>query len=131
MSTAPHTTPRRFGLTVGAAFAVLGSISWWRGHQIPPLVLWTMAGLLIVPGLLLPSILAPVQRGWMRFAMVLGNFNTRLILTLLFYVVFTPVGMIMRLFRDPLNRSLRSEGGSNWIRRPQEATDPASYERQF
>lgn len=122
---------RKFGLTVGTAFAVFGAISWWRGHELPPRVLWTLAGLLIVPGLLAPAILGPVQRGWMAFAMVLGHVNTRIILTVLYYLVMTPIGLIMRLFRDPLDRSLKDARESQWIRRDQTPVEPARYERQF
>ena len=122
---------RKFGLTVGTAFALFGAISWWRGHELPPRVLWTLAALLIVPGLIAPSILGPVQRGWMKFAMVLGHVNTRIILTALYYLVMTPVGLIMRLFRDPLDRSLKDTRDSQWIRRDSEPVDAARYERQF
>jgi hypothetical protein len=122
---------RKFGLTVGSAFAVFGAISWWRGHELPPRILWTLAGLLIVPGILAPSILGPVQRGWMAFAMVLGHINTRIILTALYYLVMTPVGLVMRLFRDPLDRSLKDTRDSQWIRREQQPVDVARYERQF
>lgn len=122
---------RKFGLTVGGAFALFGTISWWRGHELPPRVLWTLAGLLIVPGLIAPAILGPVQRGWMAFAMVLGHINTRIILTVLYYLVMTPVGLVMRLFRDPLDRSLKDTRDSQWIRREREPVDVARYERQF
>jgi hypothetical protein len=122
---------RKFGLTVGAAFAIFGTISWWRGHEIPPRVLWTLATLLIVPGLVAPAILGPVQRGWMKFALVLGHVNTRIILTVLFFLVMTPVGMILRFFRDPLDRSLKEKRDSQWIRREAAPVDAARYERQF
>lgn len=122
---------RKFGLTVGAAFALFGAISWWRGHELPPRILWTIAGLLIVPGLIAPAILGPVQRGWMAFAMVLGHVNTRIILTIMYYLVMTPVGLIMRLFRDPLDRSLKDTRDSQWVRREQQPVEPARYERQF
>lgn len=122
---------RKFGLTVGTAFAVLGSISWWRGHELPPRVLWTVGALLFVPGLLFPGVLGPVQRGWMAFATVLGHVNTRIILTVLYYLVMTPVGLVMRLFRDPLDRSLHDGRSSQWIKRERTPVDPARYERQF
>jgi Saxitoxin biosynthesis operon protein SxtJ len=122
---------RKFGLTVGLAFLVLGGISKWRGHELPPRILWTAGSLLLVSGLLAPGLLGPVQRGWMRFADVLGTFNTRLILGLLFYVVFTPVGFVMRLFRDPMTRSLRDGERSHWVRRKVEPVDPARYQQQF
>ena len=122
---------RKFGLTVGGAFAVFGAISWWRGHELPPRVLWTLAALLIVPGAIAPAILGPVQRAWMAFATVLGHVNTRIILTVLFYLVMTPVGLIMRLFRDPLDRSLRDRTTSQWIKRESQPVEPGRYERQF
>jgi hypothetical protein len=122
---------RKFGLTVGGAFLVLGTISWWRGHELPPRVLWTLGVLLLVPGALFPVVLGPVQRAWMAFALVLGHFNTRVILTVLFYLVMTPVGLIIRLFRDPLDRSLKENTSSHWIKREQQPIEVARYERQF
>ena len=122
---------RKFGLTVGGAFAVFGAISWWRGHELPPRVLWTLAALLMVPGAVAPAILGPVHRAWMAFATVLGHVNTRIILTVLFYLVMTPVGLIMRLFRDPLDRSLRDRSTTQWIKRESQPVDPGRYERQF
>ena len=122
---------RKFGLTVGGAFVVLGGISWWRGHELPPRVLWTLAALLIVPGAIAPAVLGPVHRVWMAFATVLGHVNTRIILTVLFYLVMTPVGLIMRLFRDPLDRSLGDRSTSQWIKREPQPVEPERYERQF
>jgi hypothetical protein len=122
---------RKFGLTVGLAFAAFGTVSWWRGHELPPKVLWTLGVLLVVPGLVAPAILAPVRRAWMAFAAVLGHVNTRIILSILFYLVLTPIGFVLRLFRDPMQRSLADRSGSQWIKRKLEPVDPASYERQF
>ena len=122
---------RKFGITVGLGFAVLGTISWARDHTIAPRVLWTMGALLFVPGVVAPAILAPVERVWMRFALVLGHFNTRVILSALFYVLLTPIGLVMRLFRDPLDRSLTDDRASFWIRREPEQVDQARYEQQF
>jgi len=51
-----------------------------------PRVLWTLGTLLVVPGLVAPALLGPVQRVWMRAAGVLGHVNTRVILSLLFYL---------------------------------------------
>jgi hypothetical protein len=131
MPSASKSELRKFGLTVGPAFIVLGGISWWRGHEIAPLVLWSIGTLLLIPGLLFPAALGPVHNGWMQMAAFLGHWNTRIILTLLYYVVFTPVGFIMTLFHDPLNRSWKDSKESNWIKRPPRPVDPATYERQF
>jgi Saxitoxin biosynthesis operon protein SxtJ len=123
---------RRFGLTVGGMFVLLGLASWWRGHEWPPRVFWTLGVLLVVPGLLAPAVLGPVQRGWMRFGALLGEVNSRIILTVMFYLVFAPFGWIMRTFvRDPLDRSFAGDEKSHWIKRDVVRLDPARYEQQF
>jgi len=122
---------RKFGLTVGGAFILLGLISWWRGHVTAPRVLWGLGVSLLVPGAVAPMLLRPVQHGWMRAAGVLGYVNTRIILGAFFYVVLTPVALVMRLFRDQLKLRFDNQEPTNWIRRQQQPVDPASYERQF
>ena len=122
---------RKFGLTVGTAFAVLGTISWWRGHVMPPRILWTLAVLLVVPGLVAPSILGPVRTVWMRFGAAVGEFNSRVLLTVFFYVVIFPFGVILRTFRDPLNRKWKDDRPTQWIKREPLPVDRARYEQQF
>ena len=122
---------RRFGLTVGGVFLLLGGLSWWRGHVWPPRVLWTLGTLLVVPGLLFPAVLGPVERGWMRMAEALAWFNTRVILGTLFYVMVTPFGWVLRRFRDPMDRRLDPSRASDWIHREQGPVDPARYRQQF
>jgi len=130
----PDLTPRelrRFGLTVGGAFAVLGLISWWRGHEYPPMVLGALAVGLIVPGLLVPRALGPVHRRWMHAAMVIGEFNSRVILGVFYYVIMAPFGIVRRLFGDPLDRALGDRAKSVWVKRERQAVDRERYERQF
>jgi len=122
---------RRFGLTVGGVFLALGVLSRWRGHDTAPLVLWTIGVLLVVPGVVAPRVLGPVQRVWMRAAAVMGEVNSRIILTVLFFGVFAPLGFVMRRIRDPLDRSWRDGRTSNWIRRERVPVDRDRYERQF
>ena len=122
---------RKFGLTVAAGFTILGLVSRWRGHTLAPQVMWTLAALLLAPALVAPMLLAPVERVWMTIGGWLAWFNTRVILTVLFYIVVTPVGLLMRLFRDPLDRRLDGKTASYWIQRTPAAFDASSYQRQF
>ena len=133
MTPAPKTPAelRRFGLTVGGAFLVLAGISRWRGHVWPPAVLGTLGVLLVVPGLLAPAVLAPVERRWMAFAEMLAWFNTRVILGVLYYLLVTPVGWVLRRFRDPMDRRLDDGRTSDWIRREPVAADLERYRQQF
>jgi Saxitoxin biosynthesis operon protein SxtJ len=97
---------RSFGLIVGAIFAMIGL--WpviWRGQELR---LWAlvMAGILMVPALVFPRSLKGFYRVWMALGAALGWINTRIILSLLFYALVTPMGLIMRLRgKDPMQRS--------------------------
>jgi len=122
---------RRFGLSVGGVFLVLAGLSRWRGHTIAPVVMAIAGVLLVVPGAVVPGVLAPVRRGWLRGAAVLGDVNARILLTVLYYLVVAPIGFVMRRRRDPLDRELDDGRTSQWIRRPAQPLDRASYERQF
>jgi saxitoxin biosynthesis operon SxtJ-like protein len=118
---------RSFGLIVGGIFALLGV--WpavWRGQ---PLRLWSLilGGLLLVLALAWPRSLTHVYRLWMTVGEALGWINTRLILGAIFYLIFTPLGVGMRLRgKDPMRRTLTPEAGSyRVVRQPR----PASHMR--
>ena len=53
---------------------------------------------------------------WKRFARLIGEFNGRVLLTLLYVVLIVPSGLVLRLLADPLRR--RRPQGSNWTPRP-------------
>lgn len=96
---------RQFGLVTAAMLVLFFEllIPWIWDIALP---LWPLfaAGILILMGLLVPAALGPVYHVWMRFANVLGWINTRIILSLVFFVIFFPFGMVMRLFNDPMRR---------------------------
>ena len=95
---------RSFGFMVGGIFAIIGL--WpilWRGEEVR---LWAMvlAGVLLLPAAVYPQSLRWPYRGWMAVGQVLGWVNTRIILGVIFYGLFTPMGVIMRWAgRDPLH----------------------------
>jgi hypothetical protein len=103
---------RRFGWTTGASVAVVfGMLLPWLFGRGWPWWPWVAAALLWVPALAYPRALGPVYTGWMRFALVIGFINTRLILGGLFFLVFTPVGLLLRLLgSDPMRRKVRGQG---------------------
>lgn len=122
---------RRFGLTVGGVLLVLGGVSAWRGHDLVPLVVGPLGGMLLVLGLGAPASLAPLEAVWMRLAVALGRFNASVILTVFFYGVITPLGLVIRRFRDPMNRNLERHSTSGWVWRDTSAADLETYRRQF
>lgn len=99
---------REFGLVTGAIAALLFGLllPWLLNHGLP-LWPWIVAGVLWAWALLLPASLLPVYRGWMAIGHVLGWINTRIILGIMFYILFLPAGLVMRLLgNDPMARKI-------------------------
>lgn len=131
MSAVTRAHLRKFGLVVGGVFVLLAAWSWGRGHLVAPMLLATIGTPLVVGGALAPQLLAPLERAWMALAHVLGRINTQIILGLLYYLMFTPIGWLRRLGKDPLNRRMGEAKSSHWVRRDQQPTDPERYRHQF
>ena len=119
---------RKFGLTVGIAFAVLGGVAWWRGRATVALGFWVVGGLLILAGLVVPSRLGPVEQAWMGLAHAISRVTTPVFMGVVFFVVFMPVGAVMRLFgRNPL--TTHHGNGTAWVSRGEDRR--GDLERQF
>lgn len=122
---------RRLGLLVGAVFAVLGIFFWLRGKSHAPYFL-VPGALLLLFGAVLPGVLKPVYIVWMSLAIVLGFVVSNVLLTVFFFVVITPVGLLARLAgKDFLRLKLHRSATSYWMRRESKLKTKASYERQF
>ncbi len=128
---ASNSEVRKFGILIAAIAGAAGAYLAWRGRN-GYAVMWEIAGVFLVTGVLLPIVLRPVYRIWMRFAALLGWVNTRVLLTLFYLLILTPVGAAMRLFKkDVLGRQLNREAASYWVRRDPKAADKQSYEHLF
>lgn len=122
---------RKFGLMVGGVFAVLGLLFLWRQKTFWPYFLWPGAVLALF-GAILPRALKWVYIVWMSVAFVLGFVMAHVILTLLFLLVITPLGLLARLTgKDFLSLKLDRAARSYWIPRPTKPKSAADYERQF
>ena len=120
---------RKFAFTVGIAFLVLAAIVLWRGSQPVAWAAGTLGTLLIVAGLVAPTRLGPVERAWYAFAAAISKVTTPIVMGILYFVVMTPFGLLMRLFgRNPLARV--PADGSAWVQRP-EGARRGDLERQF
>ena len=99
---------RRFGLVTGAIVAMLFGIAlpWFIGDQWPRWP-WIVTGIFWIWALTAPATLFIIYRIWMKFGHVAGWINTRIILGLVFYLVFFPFGIILRMLgKDPMTRKL-------------------------
>jgi phosphotransferase system glucose/maltose/N-acetylglucosamine-specific IIC component len=121
---------RSFGLTLGIAFGVLTAILWWRERETVATITAVLSVLLIFAGLVAPTKLGPIERGWMAFARAISKITTPIFMGIVYYVAIAPIGMAMRVLgRNPIAR-IESEGGF-WLERRQGADGRSDLRRQF
>ena len=131
MNAARLPSNRSFGLTFTVAFAVLAAVSWWRHPAAMP---WLagFSALFLAVTVIRADWLLPLNRAWMRFGMLLNAVVSPIVLGILFFVVFTPVGLLMRvLHRDPMRRTWDAGARSYWIPRDPPGPSPESLRDQF
>jgi hypothetical protein len=121
---------RKFGLVVGGALALLGGALALGGSRLAGPALGSAGALLLVLGAAAPALLAPLHRGWLAVARVMGRVNTAVFLSLVFFLVLTPLGLAFRLSgRDELSRRRRRQTG--WVPYPERSRDPRHFEKMF
>jgi hypothetical protein len=121
---------RRFGLTVGGAFLVFAAIAWWRGHETLAPILGGLGAVLAVLGLVVPTHLGPIERGWMALAHAISKVTTPIVMGVMYLGVLLPVGVLRRRFGgNPLVHEKQSN--SYWFERPANARKSSSLRRQF
>jgi hypothetical protein len=122
---------RAFGVVFAAVFAVVGLLPLLGGHAPRWWSLLVAAALLGV-ALLAPRALAPCNRIWFRFGMLLHHVMTPLVLLVLFVLSIVPIALLLRICRKDLLR-LRPDpdADSYWIAREPPGPPPESLGRQF
>jgi len=119
---------RKFGFLVGGVLIAISIFMLWKALSYYQLV-FVIGALFILLGIFIPKILKPIYIIWMTFATILGWIMTRVILTILFYLIVTPIGLIARIFGAKfLDLSWQSNVKSYWNRREKTVSD---LEKQF
>lgn len=122
---------RKFALTIGIVLLLISAVMFYYSSELR--FHFGVGGIvLIVLGYILPKLLLPFQKIWMGLALILGFFMSRIILTLLFYLVITPIGIIARLAKkDFLELTLNKSQKSYWNYREKKEYSKVDSERQF
>ncbi|MEW6261672.1 MAG: SxtJ family membrane protein [Thermodesulfobacteriota bacterium] len=122
---------RKFGLGLAVILGLIGGFLVWRGRASGPYFL-AVAGAALALAAAWPTGLKPAYRFMMWLAAKLAWLNTRIILTLVFYLVFTPVALVLRLIgKDLLDARIKSGRDTYWVDWEKGDFDKDSYRHQF
>jgi hypothetical protein len=118
---------RKFGVVALVFFGSLCALGLWTNKPLP-IYLFGFLSILGLGFILIPTQLRPVYAAWLRIAHFVGKIFTMLILTLAYYLVITPAGLIKRLFGGrPLPVKPDKEASSYWVTR----TEPVQPKERF
>jgi hypothetical protein len=122
---------RSFGWTFSAILAVAGAYGVWRGGDMLP---WLLAAgaLLAALTFLREAWLTPLNRAWMKLGELMGRVVSPIVLGVIFFGVFAPVGVAMRLFgRDAMARRFEPALRTYWVGREPPGPAEDSFRDMF
>ncbi len=126
----PDFKERSFGVSVGGFLLIVAAVLWWRGRLTNAEIVGGIGAVLVVLGLIAPRLLKYPSAAWWKFAMVLGYVNARIILTIAFLVMLTPLSLIWRLIgRDPL--AIKRKHWPGWSPYPARYRDTDHFKRMY
>jgi hypothetical protein len=122
---------RSFGLVFAAVFLVIAALPLAFGGGVR---LWSLgvAALFALAALAAPRVLAPLNRVWLKFGLLLHRVVSPIVLGIMFFLVITPIGLLMRaLGKDPLRLRFDRGAATYWIAREPPGPPPDSFTDQF
>jgi len=110
-------TNRRFGFNLGLGLSIMGFISFLR-HKEYFIWFWAIAAGFISLAIFYPKWLKPVKLIMDKVIFGFGWIVSAVSFTFMFYIIFTPIGIILRVFRrDLLDQKIDKKANSYWIKR--------------
>jgi hypothetical protein len=109
----------------------VGAFFYFKGKPVAAGILWSIGALLLISGFLIPSLFAKIEKAGRWFGKGVGTAITWLLLVPMFYLVFVPGRLILRIRGiDPMCRKFPTDAPTYWVpRKPVVNLD--EYKRQF
>ena len=107
-------TNRNFGIVFFIVFLI---IALWPVLKQNEIRIWSLiiSFIFFVLGLINSKILTPLNKLWFKFGLLLGNIIAPIVMGIVFFLVVTPMGLIMRLFRKDILNLKKNSNNSYWI----------------
>ncbi|MDC3160838.1 SxtJ family membrane protein [Candidatus Pelagibacter sp.] len=109
---------KSFGIVFFVFFLIIGLYPLINEDNIR---IWSIviSIIFLILGLINSQILTPLNILWFKFGMLLGRFVSPIVMGLVFFLVVTPTGLIMKLFNKDLLKLRKNKNSSYWIKRPE------------
>ena len=122
---------RNFGIIFGIILLIISGYLFWKEKE--SFQIFLIIGItLFLTAITIPVVLKPVYWMWMIFGIILGWIMTRVILSFLFYVIISPIGLVSRSFgKQFLELRWCKSKESYWNYRTNENIQKEDYEKQF
>lgn len=122
---------RNFGFTIGIVLLLIAGVLFYKNNNLFISFAY-IAGVFIVLGFLFPQLLKPIYFIWMIFAVVIGWIMTRLILSILFFVIISIIRLVAGIFgKSFLKLNISKDSKSYWNHRFSDVEMSQDYEKQF
>ena len=105
---------RSFGIVFFLVFLLIATYPLINGNEIR---LWSLviSIIFLLLGLINSKILNPFNKLWFKFGIFLGKIISPLIMAIIFFLVVTPIGLLMRLLNKDLLKLKFNSNSSYWI----------------
>ena len=113
---------KSFGIVFCIFFLIISLYPLINGESIR---LWSiiLSGIFLILGLLNSRVLTPLNILWFKFGILLGRFISPIVMGLVFFLVVTPTGIIMRLFKKDLLKLKKNNSNTYWINKEESKSD--------
>ena len=123
---------RNFGLLLALVLAILGSLKLYKGQTTYSFIYLTLCFISAASALFFQPLIKPIYIIAMKFSSIMGWINTRVILTLIFYTILTPLSFMMKMLgKKFLDERIEPNKESYWVKRERVPFDKSLYEKQF
>jgi hypothetical protein len=122
-----NSSNKSFGILFFIVFLIIGL---WPLYHSNPIRLWSVivAVIFLILGLLNSKILSPFNKVWVKFGELLGKIIAPIIMFIVFFVILTPLSLVVRIFKKDLLKVKYSKEKSYWIKREKNI---GSMKKQF
>lgn len=123
---------RKFGFLFAVIFLFLAGWARYKGWSgLTQNVLLSLSGVFFALTLMMPTLLRPLNRAWFALGLLMGKIVSPIVLGVMFFLLITPLALVLRLFgRDEL-RLKKRQVQSYWVDRTVEQSSAATFKNQF